>query len=96
MQVLSQNDKEECEAVLKALKQDPKRKMKLNEMNEEGLTLIHCTARCDGVHSSSSLECTRLQSLQKLLEIGAGKPKSLTSFFHEILPNRGCLIEMSL
>jgi len=85
VQVLSQNDKEECEAVLKALEEDPNREMKLNEMNEEGLTLIHCAARCDDVHSSSSSECTRLQSLQKLLEIGADvgtKDRSKATILH--------------
>ena len=74
MQVISQDDEEECEEVLTSLEKNPERERKLNELNEEGLTLIHCAARCDGTHSLSG-ECTRLQSLKRLIMMGAGMPR---------------------
>ena len=77
MQVISTSDATEYEdvlAVLAALEKDSEKKRKLGEINEEGLTLIHCAARCDGAHRGRG-ECTRLKCLKRLIEMGAGMPR---------------------
>jgi len=90
MQVILRNDVSECEEVLKALEEDPDKEMKLKEMNEEGLTLIHCAVMCDkhcavrcDRHNTSE-ECTKLLWLKRLLEMGAGRPKSDELFSQDI------------
>ena len=60
--------------VLAALEKDSEKKRKLGEINEEGLTLIHCAARCDGAHRGRG-ECMRLKCLKRLIEMGAGMPR---------------------
>ena len=94
LQVILRNDVSECEEVLKALEEDPEKVMKLKEMNEEGLTLIHCAVMCDkhcavrcDRHDTSE-ECTKLLWLKRLLEMGAGRPKSDELFSQDITKAR--------
>jgi len=97
MQVILRNDVSECEEVLKALEEDPDKEMKLKEMNEEGLTLIHCAVMCDK-HCAARCarqNCTKLLWLKRLLEMGAGR-LSLMNYSLKILPTHVLIFMLSL
>jgi len=101
MQVILRNDVSECEEVLKALEEDPEKETKLKEMNEEGLTLIHCAVMCDkhcavrcDRHDTSE-ECTKLLWLKRLLKMGAGR-LSLMNYSLKILPKHVLIFMLSL
>jgi len=88
--VILRNDVSECEEVLKALEEDPEKEVKLKEMNEEGLTLIHCAVMCEK-HCAARCarqHCTKLLWLKRLLKMGADvgtKDRSDATILHHAI-----------